>query len=176
MSARSGALLDPADLAGVLAAVPYTKQLIDTVRTNVAATDTTSGNTELNLARLAMPGVLLENGFVYQLDLSIVNNRGTSATDEFEFKLRRDTALNGTPLGSDTSWAESSTTGRTFRGRILFTANASATGVDLFLSVARVSGTTGTMTIQYGNFGTATRTMCQLWRIAPSTSLREIIV
>ena len=172
MSAEAGALANPADLAGVLAQMPYTAQLMDAVRTNVAATDVTSGTTELDLARLAMPGILLETGWLYMADLHIINSRSV-AGDEFDFRLRRDTAASGTLLGSAASWAESSTTGRLFDGRVFFTATGGS--VDLFVSVVRTSGS-GTLTVHYTSFSGAARTSVSLWRVAPSTSLREITV
>lgn len=165
-----------ADLDAMTDDIDRSARLVDAVRGNVGggASQTTSGGTELNLARLAMPNVVLETNRLYQLDLYIINNRNTSATDEFEFRLRRDVHTTGPIVGSATYWAESGTSGRLFHGRILFSTTGGT--VNLHLSVIRTSGSTGTLTVYYGAFGSATKTMTQLWHVAPSSVLREITV
>lgn len=156
-----------------LARVNDVNTVIDAVRTNVAATDVTSGTTELNLSRLASASIVVNTNRLYRTDIQIVTTR-TVAADEFEFRLRQTTAVSGTLVGSALAWATASTAGQLIKASILWSP-ASSTTTTFHLSVVRNSGS-GTMTVFYQNFGQQTRTHVVHHRLGASTLLRAITV
>lgn len=160
---------DITDLQAVIA----DDQVVDALQTNVAATDTTSGSGELNLSRLVSKSLDLDTTELYLTDIQLITSR-TTATNEFEFRLRQGTALSGTVVASCIAWGVSVTTGKLVRGRMLWTPAATETAT-LHLSVIRNSGL-GTMTIFYQTFGQKTRSSVVHRRIGDSTLLRTITV
>lgn len=147
--------------------------VIDSIQTNVAATDATAGAGEVNLARLVSSSLSVSTDRLYQTDVQIVCSRGT-ATDEFEFRLRQTTALTGTVVGSAIAWGVPNASGQYFKASILWTP-ASTTTTTFHISVIRNSGA-GNITIFYQNFGQLARTQVVHRRLGASSLLRTITV
>lgn len=156
-----------------IARVNDVNTVIDAIQTNVSATDTTSGTTELNLSRLVSGSLTVSTDRLYQTDIQIITTRSVGA-DEFEFRLRQTTALSGTVVGSAIAWATSSTAGQMVKATILWTP-ASSTTTTFHLSVVRNSGS-GTMSVFYANFGQIHRTQVVHRRVGINTLLRTITV
>ena len=100
---------------------------------------TTSGTTELDLAKLQMTGLTLVTGRYYMARYQVTWVK-TVGTDAFDFKLRVNTAVSGTQIGgpSGVNLTQSFTVGQN-EIAVLFKGDASYTS--LFLSVVRTAGT-----------------------------------
>ncbi len=168
----AGEVLTAGELNAALTAVD--QELVDSIVTNVAATQVTSGTTELTLTRLQMPSLAVDSTQLYRTDLAIVSTR-TVATDEFAFRIRETTAGSGTIVGEVIMWGDA-TASRQLRGSIFWSPTATATAT-YHMSVVRNAGT-GTMTTFYTSFGTSgySSTRTQTWKLGAKTKLRTITV
>lgn len=140
---------------------PDGETFVDLIDTNVpATTQTTVGAAELDLPRLGFPSAQLRANQLFELRLELITTQ-TTITDEFEFLLRRDTALTGTILGSTISWARVGTAGQWAPKASIWFKPVTTGVANLFVSVRRNAGA-GTITIFYSQFGALVRTTAAL--------------
>jgi hypothetical protein len=119
---------------------------------------TTSGTTELDLAKLQLTGLTLVTGRYYEARYQIVFTK-TVAGDTFDLKLRVNTATSGTQIGQHGFNFTDGLTGGLREFSLMFKGDASYTS--LYLSVVRATGT-GTLSY-YGMTGGFSRAWAQLW-------------
>lgn len=150
---------------------PSIAEYEDVIEANVAATQTTVGTTELNLARLEFPSFTQIAGRLHVLHFQIISNRGT-ITDEFEVRLRQSTALTGTLLAAATSWGVPNNAGQYVQGWMQWIPATTLTA-SLFLSIVRTSGA-GTITLHYSTFNQLTRTIVRINRLTSAYRRRTI--
>lgn len=97
-------------------------------------------NVETNLAKLALPGVKITAGRVYEFKVNLVVNINVSIATSFLVRVRRDVALTG-PILAEWPWPTGTTPvddSRTLAQEWLATTTAPA--VPLFVSVVRTAG------------------------------------
>jgi hypothetical protein len=142
--------------AAIVANDGATFKLLDAVQTDVAVNTTTVGAAELSLPRLVSASVALDSGKLYRTDFQLVTTR-TVIADEYEIRVRKDTALTGTLLGSAFAWGTVNANAQYAKGSILWVPSATGAAT-LHMSVIRSSGS-GTMTVYHDNFSQAYTTV-----------------
>jgi hypothetical protein len=149
-----------------------TQKTLDEVEISTAgALQTTSGTTELNITKLVLGPVDLVAGGLYSLEPQLILNNSV-ATDEFLFKVRKNTPLTGTLIAEMSIWRPNTTLGYSFVTYDDFASAADDPAVTLYCSLVRATGT-GTCTI-YGQFNTLSRTSMKITRIGYSSALRVV--
>ena len=144
----------------------------DVITTDVAATQTTVGAAELDLARLSWPAMSLRANHLYRWDINIITTMNVSATQEYEFRLRADTALTGTLLAGILHWNQPSLNGQWASGHQYFVPTAD-TVTTLFTSVIRNAGA-NTLTVFYDQFSGGSRTTCSIRYLGPNYRSRLV--
>lgn len=130
---------------------------------------TTSGTTQLNVSQLALTPVDLVNGALYSWGVRLILTN-TVATDEFSFKIRRDTPLTGTIISEWIIYRPNQNAGGYFFVNWDdWAASADETAVQFYCSVQRVTGT-GTMSV-FGQLGATNRTGVALRRVGYASEL-----
>lgn len=122
---------------------------------------TTSGTTELNIAKLQLGPVALVAGGLYRWDARLTLQASVT-TDTFEMRIRRDTAVTGTLITSMQIQAPNNLGVTTFVGWDSFISSVVDPAVTYFTSLVRTSGT-GTLNI-FGQTSTTQRTGIKLAR------------
>jgi hypothetical protein len=153
-------------VTGVRRAIPLKGAYVTNTGGPIA---TTSGTTELDLAKLQLTGLTLVTGRYYEVRYQITFTK-TVAGDSFDLKLRANTAVSGTQIGQHGFNFTDGLTGGLREFGLMFKGDASYTS--LYLSVVR-SGGTGTLSY-YGAVGAFVRTWAQLWDRGDSDNWSDI--
>ena len=129
---------------------------------------TTSGTTEMDLAKLQLPGLAMSTGRYYVARYLLTVSR-TVGADAFDLRLRANTAVSGTQLGRQDIFAQDGTTEQK-EWAFLFKGDASYTS--LYVSLVRTAGT-GTASY-YGTSGGFNRTWAELWDHGDSDNWTDV--
>lgn len=149
-----------------------TQKTLDEAEVSIAgALQTTSGTTELDITKLVLGPVDLVAGGLYSLQPQLILSNSV-ATDEFLFRVRKNTAVTGTLISEMYIWSPNTTLGYSFVTYDDFPSVADDPAVTLYCSLVRIIGT-GTCTI-YGQFNTLSRTSMKIVRIGYSSALRVV--
>jgi|SRR5215510_3647822 len=149
-----------------------TQKTLDEVQVSTpGALQTTSGTTELNITSLQMNPIDLVAGGLYSFEPQLILNNSV-ATDEFLFRVRRDTPVTGTLVGEMSIWRPNTTLGYSFVTYDDFTSSIDDPAVQFYCSLVRATGT-GTCTI-HGQFNTLSRTSMKITRIGYSSEFRVV--
>jgi len=131
---------------------------------------TTSGTTELDLAKYALTGLTLVTGRYYLARYSITFTK-TVGSDVYGFKLRANTAVSGTQISAPGSDPTDALTVGDREVRCIFKGDASYTS--LYFSVTRTGGT-GTFSY-YGAFSASLmRTWGALYDLGDSDNWSDV--
>lgn len=154
-----------AEAAALLARADQAHVVVAGVRITNAGNPiaTTSGTTELDLAKYAMTNLTLITGRYY-LARYLVTRVKTVGGDTFDFRLRANTPVSGTQIGRLDSFAQDPTT-QTAELGFLFVGDASYTSI--YLSAVRTAGT-GTLAY-YGTSGGFNRSWATLSDLGPAS-------
>ncbi len=129
---------------------------------------TSSGTTELDLSKYAMTGLTLVTGRYYRFVAQVTGNK-TVSTDGFDFKLRVNTALTGTQVGTGLDYFGAVTL-QVREVSWLFKGDASYTA--LYMSVVRTAGT-GTFSY-YGSASGLTRSYAMLYDVGDTDNWTDV--
>lgn len=128
---------------GVIGAYP--SNVIAGVRaTSTTTVGPTSAGTELDLPFLSFTAAPRDD-HTYEIFTRLLVTQSV-ATDVFEVRMRRDTALTGTQIGLSRSDTGATSTIMDMLGFAIYESAAAEDAMNIFISVARVGGT-GTLTV-----------------------------
>jgi len=132
---------------------------------------TTSGATELNIAKLALGPVSVNTANLYSLQARIICSQ-SAATDEFLMRIRRDTALTGALVAEFNMYAPGTTNGFLFTSWSDFVPAVNNTAVSYYFSFLRFAGA-GTLSV-WGQLNTQNRSGTKITRVGYASQFRVV--
>lgn len=133
---------------------------------------TTSGTTQSNITQLQFGPIDLVAGALYEWKVNAVCQYNVAGGQEYQWAIRRDTALTGTIVTDWVIYNQVGTGGFRFVAWDQFIASSNESGVMFYNSVVRVNGA-NTMNV-YGQLGTTNRTTMSLMRVGYSSEFQVV--
>lgn len=150
-----------------------TQKTIQTVEVGIPGViATTSGTTQLNIPELEFGPIDLVAGALYRWDVRAILQYVGSAAQEYNWVIRRDTPLVGTPVADWITYQQVGTDGFNFVAWEEFTATVDEPGVMFYTSVVRQIGA-NTMNI-YGQMSDTNRTSQSIKRVGYASELTVV--
>lgn len=148
-----------------------TQKTVDSLAVGISGAIVSGITTETNIPQLALGPVDLAAGGLYSFNPSLILQNSVS-TDEFAFRVRRDTPVTGTLVAELEIFRPLHTLGYEFESYALASFLATESNISFYCSLARTNGT-GNITI-YGLFGGLARTQMSMVRVGYGSAFRVV--